>query len=187
MVTRWIQKYTRRHSVDRTTGGTDWMSGVLCDRWIPSLYPQDNSSANYAVATVPMTSSHVKKLEVTEMKMCRWAYGHTLKIPCEKRWQQGETEGREYHRELQESKIEMVWTHKKARPRIVYVGRKTLEMVPPAWERRKRGLCCSPCPPFCQCSCSVLAWLSLSATFTASSLLSLVDANYHLTMDWIMF
>ena len=26
-----------------------------------------------------MTSSYVKKLEVTEMKMCRWACGHTLK------------------------------------------------------------------------------------------------------------
>ena len=26
-----------------------------------------------------MTSSHVKKLEVTEMKMCRWAYGQTLR------------------------------------------------------------------------------------------------------------
>ena len=29
--------------------------------------------------TVPMTSSHTKKLEVTEMKMCRWACGHTLR------------------------------------------------------------------------------------------------------------
>ena len=29
--------------------------------------------------TVPVTSSHVNKLEVTEMKMCRWAYGHTLR------------------------------------------------------------------------------------------------------------
>ena len=25
------------------------------------------------------TSSHVKKLEVTEMKMCRWPCGHTLR------------------------------------------------------------------------------------------------------------
>ena len=35
---------------------------------------------------VPMTSSHVKRLEVTEMKMCRWACGHTLRDhTCEKR------------------------------------------------------------------------------------------------------
>ena len=33
----------------------------------------------YGMETVPMTSSHVKKLEVTEMKMCRWACGHTLR------------------------------------------------------------------------------------------------------------
>ena len=31
------------------------------------------------VATVPMTSSHVKKLEVTEMKICIWECGHTLR------------------------------------------------------------------------------------------------------------
>ena len=33
----------------------------------------------YGMETVPVTSSHVKKLEVTEMKMSRWACGHTLK------------------------------------------------------------------------------------------------------------
>ena len=33
----------------------------------------------YGMETVPMTSSHVKKLDVTEMKMCRWAFGHTLR------------------------------------------------------------------------------------------------------------
>ena len=33
----------------------------------------------YGMETVPVTSSHVKKLEVTEMKMCRWACGHTLR------------------------------------------------------------------------------------------------------------
>ena len=31
---------------------------------------------------------------------------------------QGETEGREYRREVQESATEMVWPRKKARPRI---------------------------------------------------------------------
>ena len=33
----------------------------------------------HGMETVPMTSSHVKKLEVTEMKMCRWACGQTLR------------------------------------------------------------------------------------------------------------
>ena len=44
----------------------------------------------------------------------------------------GETEGREYHREAQER---LRWfIHVK---RLEYVGRQTLEMVPPG--RRKRG------------------------------------------------
>ena len=88
----------------------------------------------HGMETVPMTSSHVKKREVTEIKMCKWACGHT-KIPCEKRYHQGETDCREYHREVQESKNEVVCTRKEARTK--YVGRNTLDMVPPG--SRKRG------------------------------------------------
>ena len=33
----------------------------------------------YGMETVPVTISHVKKLEVKEMKMCRWACGHMLR------------------------------------------------------------------------------------------------------------
>ena len=65
------------------------------------------------MSAVPVTSSHAKKLEVTEMKMCRWACGHT-----EKRKRQGETEGREYRREVQESATPLVWPRKKASPRL---------------------------------------------------------------------
>ena len=36
--------------------------------------------------------------------------------PCEKRKHQGETEGREYHREVQESATDVVWPRKEARP-----------------------------------------------------------------------
>ena len=32
----------------------------------------------HGMETLSMTSPHVKKLEVTELKMCRWACGHTL-------------------------------------------------------------------------------------------------------------
>ena len=57
------------------------MSGVLCDKRVP---PHVKGKINkmivqpamlYGMETVPVTSSHVKKLEVTEMKMCRWACG----------------------------------------------------------------------------------------------------------------
>ena len=33
----------------------------------------------YGKNTVPTTSSHVKKVEVKDMKMCRWVCGHTLR------------------------------------------------------------------------------------------------------------
>ena len=44
-------------------GWNNWgkMSGVVCDKRVP-----------------PVTSSNANKLEVTEMKICRWACGHTL-------------------------------------------------------------------------------------------------------------
>ena len=64
-------------------GWNNWrkMSGVLCDKRVP---PHVKGKINkmivqpamlYGMETVPVTSSHVKKLEVTEMKMCRWACG----------------------------------------------------------------------------------------------------------------
>ena len=38
------------------------------------------------------------------------------KRPCEKLKHQGETEGREYHREVQESATQVVWPRKEAIP-----------------------------------------------------------------------
>ena len=85
---------------------------------------------------VPVTSSHVKKLEVKEIKMCRWARGHTLR-------------DRVRNENIKERpKVEIITERcRKARLRCFghvkrrdkdYVGRKTLEMVPPATGRRKR-------------------------------------------------
>ena len=59
--------------------------GVLCDKRVPphvkgKIHKMIVQSAMlYGMETVPMTSSHVKKLEVTEIKMCRCACGHTLR------------------------------------------------------------------------------------------------------------
>ena len=64
------------------------MSGVLWDKRVPQ-YMKGNIhkmivqlTMMFGMKTVPMTSSHVKKLEVTEMKM--GMRPHT-KRPCEKR------------------------------------------------------------------------------------------------------
>ena len=68
-------------------GWNNWrkMSGILCDKRIP-LHVKEKihkmivqPAMLYGMETVPVTSSHVKKLEVTEMKMCRWACGHKLR------------------------------------------------------------------------------------------------------------
>ena len=97
------------------------MSGILCDKRVP---PRVKGKINkmivqpamlYGVETVPGTSSHVKKLEVTEMMGMR----PHAKRPCAKRKHQGETEGREYHREVQESATEVGWPRKEARPRLL--------------------------------------------------------------------
>ena len=68
-------------------GWNNWrkMSGVLCDKRVPPHVKGKihktivQPALLYGMERVPVTSSHVKKLEVTEMKMCRWACGHTLR------------------------------------------------------------------------------------------------------------
>ena len=126
-------------------GWNNWgkVSGVLCDKRVPphvkgNIYKMIVQPAMlYGMETLPVTSSHVKKLEVTEMKMCICQMGMRphAKRPCEKRKHQGETGGREYHREAQESETGVVWPRKEARPRLR--RKKDSEMVPPG--RRKRG------------------------------------------------
>ena len=83
-------------------------------------YTQDDRSVNYPVrdGDSAITSSHVKKLDVTEMKMCRWACGHTLRDHVRNDDIRNKTESREHNRVVQESKTEVVWPPKETRPRI---------------------------------------------------------------------
>ena len=68
-------------------GWNNWrkMSGLLCDKRVPPHVKGKihktivQPAMLYGMETAPVTSSHLKKLEVTEMKMCRWACGHTLR------------------------------------------------------------------------------------------------------------
>ena len=61
------------------------MSGVLCDQRVPphvkgKIHKMIGQPAMlYWMETASVVSSHVKKLEVTEMKMCISASGHTLR------------------------------------------------------------------------------------------------------------
>ena len=104
-------------------GWNNWrkMSGVSCDKRVPphvkgKIHKMIVQPAMlYGMEIGPVTSSHVKKLVVTEMKMGMRPHA---KRPCEKRKHQGETEGREYPREVQESATQVVWPRKEARPRL---------------------------------------------------------------------
>ena len=63
-------------------GWNNWMkmSGVLCDKRVPThVKGRTHKIIVQPLETVPVTSSHVKKQEVTEINMCRWACGHTLR------------------------------------------------------------------------------------------------------------
>ena len=69
-------------------GWNNWRkrAGILCDNRV-QVPPRVKGNIHkmivqpamlYGMETVPVTSSHVNKLEVTEMKMCRLTCGHTL-------------------------------------------------------------------------------------------------------------
>ena len=117
------------------------MAGVLCDKRVP---PHVKGKINkmivqpamlYGMETVPVTSSHVKKLEVTEMKMCRWACGHTLRDHVRNENIKERLKVENIAERCRKARLRWVG-HLKRRDQD-YLGRKTLEMVPPG--RRRRG------------------------------------------------
>ena len=86
----------------------------------------------YGMETVPITSSHVKKLEVTEMKMCRsyrWACGHILRDHVRNDDIRKKLKVENITERCRKARL-MRFGHVKRRDQE-YVGRKTLEMVGP--------------------------------------------------------
>ena len=83
---------------------------------------------------MPVTSSQVKKLEVTEMKMCRWACCHTLRY---------HVRNDDIRKKLKVEKItercrkaRLGWFGHEKRRGQEYVGRKTVDGT--TWEKKKR-------------------------------------------------
>ena len=70
-------------------------------------------------------------------KWKRQMESHTLNIkrPCQKWHHQRETEGREHHREVQQSKTEVVWTCEETRP---IIRRKKDSGDGTTWEKKKK-------------------------------------------------
>ena len=110
------------------------MSVFLCDKRVPPRVKGNihnmivQLAMLYGMETVPMTSSNVKKLEVTEMKMCRWACGHTLRDHV----RNDNTRERLKVENITERcrKARLRWFGHIKRRDHDYIGRKTLEMVP---------------------------------------------------------
>ena len=109
------------------------MAGVLCDKRVPKMFVQP--AKLYGMETVPVTRSHVKKLEVTEMKMCSWACGHTLRDHMRKDNTRERLKVESITERCRKARLRL-FGHVKRRDQE-YVGRKTLEVVPPG--RKKRG------------------------------------------------
>ena len=89
----------------------------------------------YGMETVPVTSSHVKTLEVTEMKMCRWACGHTLRDHVRNENIKERLKVESIAERCRKARLR--WFCQLKRRDQDYVGRKTMEMAQPG--RRKRG------------------------------------------------
>ena len=76
------------------SGWTSWrkVSGVLCDRKLTArvkgkIYKSVVRPAMmYGLETVAMTERQVKKMEVAELKMVRWALGVTRKDLIQSRY-----------------------------------------------------------------------------------------------------
>ena len=124
-------------------GWNNWMkiSGVLCDKRVPPHVKGKihnmivQPAMLYGMETVPVSSSQVKKLEVTEMKMCRWACGHTLRDHVRNENIKERLKVESIAERCRKARLRW-FGHVKRRDQE-YVGRQTLEMVPPG--RRKRG------------------------------------------------
>ena len=126
------------------SGWKNWkkVSGVLCDKKIPErvkgkVYKVVVQPAMlYATETLPLASRHVRKLETTEMKMCRWTCGHTRK---------DHVRNDDIRKRLEVENISVLckksrlrWFGHVKRKDSNYVGRYTLEMEPPGKRRRGR-------------------------------------------------
>ena len=117
------------------------MSGIVCDKRVPphvkgKIHKMIVQPAMlYGMETVPVTSSHVKKLEVTEMKLFRWACGLTLRDHMRNENIKERLKVESISERCRKARL-MWFGHVKRRDQV-YVGRKTLEMVTPG--RRKRG------------------------------------------------
>ena len=118
-------------------GWNNWRTipGVICDKRVPprvkgTIHPMIIQLATMnGMERVPVIRSHVKKLEVTEPKMCRWACGHILRDHVRNDNIRERLKVESITDRYRKAKLR--WFGNITRRDQDYVGRKTLEMVPP--------------------------------------------------------
>jgi len=124
-------------------GWNSWkkMTGILCDKRIPPKLKGRihktvvQPAMLYGLETVPLSTRDTKRMEVAEMKMCRWACGHTLKDHVRNEAIRLKLGTENIAARCKKARLR--WFGHIKRRGDEYVGRKVLEMAVPG--RRRRG------------------------------------------------
>ena len=124
-------------------GWNGWrrVSGVICDRRLPArikvkVYSSVVKPAMvYKLETVAVTMKQVEEMEVTEMKMLRFAMGVMRKDKIRNEYIRGAAKVERLGMKMREGRLR--WYGRVMRRDQDYVGRKIMEMELPG--KRKRG------------------------------------------------
>ena len=124
-------------------GWMSWkkLSGVLCDRKLSArvkgkMYKSAVRPATlYGMETVVVTERQMRKMEVTELKMVRWALGVTRKDKIRNEYVRGTAKIAKLGDKLRSTRLR--WYGHVKRREECYVGKRMMEMAVPG--RRKRG------------------------------------------------
>ncbi|XP_067123187.1 uncharacterized protein [Centruroides vittatus] len=124
-------------------GWRNWrdMSGVLCDKRVPlrlkgKVYRVVVRPAMlYAIETVSLRKTHVKRMEVAEMRMLRWMCGVTRRDHIRNECVRGTVKVTNIEAKIQEARLK--WFGHVVRREEEYVGRRVMQMS--VRGRRRRG------------------------------------------------
>ena len=117
------------------------ITGILYDKRIPQrvnghMYTMVVQPAMlYATEILTLATRHVRKLETTERKMCRWTCEHTRKDHVRNDDIRNKLEVENIS--VMYKKSHLRWFGHVKREDLSYVGRYTLEMEPPG--KRQKG------------------------------------------------
>ena len=141
----WVRQLVTMEDVRRRiqAGWINWkkVSGVLRDRKLSArvkgkMYKSVVRPAMlYGMETVAVTERQVGKMEVTEMKMVRWALGVTRKDKIRNEYVRRTAKIAKLRDKLRNARLR--WYGHVKRREEGYVGKRMMEMAVPG--RRKRG------------------------------------------------